>query len=167
MLCEGDPFFYGSYMYLHERLAERYASEVVPGVTAFSAAAAAAGTPLAKRDDVLVVAPGTLAPDVIAERLRGADAAVVMKLGRRFDGVRTALEIAQVDGRSVYVERASRADERIVPLDEVDGDVPYMALVLVPTARHAPAPQPAVARRRSGARGELSVVGLGPAGRTG
>ena len=46
VLCEGDPFFYGSYMYLHERLAQRYETEVVPGVTSFSAAAAAAGTPL-------------------------------------------------------------------------------------------------------------------------
>ena len=60
MLCEGDPFFYGSYMYLHERLAHRYATEVVPGVTSFSAAAAAAGTPLVKRDDVFTVLPGTL-----------------------------------------------------------------------------------------------------------
>ena len=91
VLCEGDPFFYGSYMYLHERLAARYATEVVPGVTAFSAAAAAAGTPLAKRDDVLVIAPGTLPADVLAGHLRAADAAVVMKLGRRFDGVRSAL----------------------------------------------------------------------------
>ena len=24
VLCEGDPFFYGSYMYLHDRLARRY-----------------------------------------------------------------------------------------------------------------------------------------------
>ena len=107
VLCEGDPFFYGSYMYLHERLADRYATEVVPGVTAFSAAAAAAGTPLAKRDDVLVVAPGTLPADVLAAHLRGADAAVVMKLGRRFDGVRSALELAGVGERGVYVERAS------------------------------------------------------------
>ena len=60
VLCEGDPFFYGSYMYLHERLAARYATEVVPGVTSFSAAAAAAGTPLCKRDDVLTVLPAPL-----------------------------------------------------------------------------------------------------------
>ncbi len=163
VLCEGDPFFYGSYMYLHERLAGRYETQVVPGVTAFSAAAAAAGTPLAKRDDVLVVAPGTLRPDVLAEHLRGADAAVVMKLGRRFDGVRAALELAEVDTRSVYVERASRTDERVAALDDVEGEVPYMALVLVPTARHAPAPQRAVAAATD-ARGRLSVVGLGPAG---
>ena len=43
VLCEGDPLFYGSYIYLHERLAPRYRTEVVPGVTSFSAAAASAG----------------------------------------------------------------------------------------------------------------------------
>ncbi len=174
VLCEGDPFFYGSYMYLHERLAGRYATEVVPGVTAFSAAAAAAGTPLAKRDDVLVVAPGTLAPDVLAERLRDADAAVVMKLGRRFDGVRAAAGLAGVAERAVYVERASCEDERVAALDEAGGDVPYMSLVLVPTARSAPGPAaredargaPAVVgpAAREDARGALAVVGLGPAG---
>ncbi|MEA2224319.1 MAG: precorrin-2 C20-methyltransferase / precorrin-3B C17-methyltransferase, partial [Solirubrobacteraceae bacterium] len=161
VLCEGDPFFYGSYMYLHERLADRYATQVVPGVTAFSAAAAAAGTPLAKRDDVLVVAPGTLPADVLAAHLRSADAAVVMKLGRRFDGVLGAAALAGVAERGVYVERASCEHERVAALDEVDGDVPYLSLVLVPTARAAPAP----AQRADAAdRGSLAVVGLGPAG---
>ena len=164
VLCEGDPFFYGSYMYLHERLSARYETEVVPGVTAFSAAAAAAGTPLAKRDDVLVVAPGTLAPDVLAGHLRDADAAVVMKLGRRFDGARAAVSRAGTDvaARAVYVERASCDGERIATLGEAGGDVPYMALVLVPTARSAPAG--AVAASPAAARGSLAVVGLGPAG---
>jgi precorrin-2 C20-methyltransferase/precorrin-3B C17-methyltransferase len=156
VLCEGDPFFYGSYMYLHERLAHRYPTEVVAGVTAFSAAAAAAGTPLAKHDDVLTVLPGTLPPDVLAARLQGADAAVVMKLGRSFDGVRTAAKNAGVSARGVYVERASAPEERVAPLDEVDGPVPYMSLVLVPTAaRHA---------TTNGRPGRVSVVGLGPAG---
>ncbi len=163
VLCEGDPFFYGSYMYLHERLAQRYATEVVPGVTAFCAAAAAAGTPLAKRDDVLVVAPGTLPADVLATHLRAADAAVVMKLGRRFDCVRAAAGSAGLARRGVYVERASREGERVAALDEVDGDVPYMSLVLVPTARSAPAAAPAAAARDA-VGGTLCVVGLGPAG---
>jgi precorrin-2 C20-methyltransferase/precorrin-3B C17-methyltransferase len=157
VLCEGDPFFYGSYMYLHERLAARYETSVIPGVPAFCAAAAAAGTPLAKRDDVLVVAPGTLSPDVLAACLRDADAAVVMKLGRRFDGVREAASLAGVAERGVYVERASCARQRVAPLDQVEGDVPYMSLLLVPTAARAP-------RRRARGRGSLSVVGLGPAG---
>ena len=33
MLCEGDPFFYGSFMYMFGRMAERHAVEVVPGVS--------------------------------------------------------------------------------------------------------------------------------------
>jgi precorrin-2 C20-methyltransferase/precorrin-3B C17-methyltransferase len=155
VLCEGDPFFYGSYMYLHERLAARYATEVVPGVPAFCAAAAAAGAPLVKRDDVLTILPGTLPRDVLAARLQGTDAAVVMKLGRTFAGVRDAAGDAGVAERGIYVERASGPDERVAPLGAVDDDVPYMSLVLVPSADRAARP----ARR-----GRVAVVGLGPAG---
>ena len=107
VLCEGDPFFYGSYMYLHDRLAHRYRTEVVPGITSFSAAAAGSGTPLVKRDDVLTILPGTLPADVLAARLRSSDAAVVMKLGRTFASVREATERAGVAERALYVERAS------------------------------------------------------------
>jgi precorrin-2 C20-methyltransferase/precorrin-3B C17-methyltransferase len=155
VLCEGDPFFYGSYMYLHERLADRYATEVVPGVTSFSAAAAAAGTPLVRRDDILTVLPGTLAPDVLAARLRGGDAAVVIKLGRTFPGVAEAARRAGVTERAIYVERASSDAERIAPLAEAGDRVPYMSLVLVPSA---------VPAARNGQPGRVSVVGLGPAG---
>lgn len=157
VLCEGDPFFYGSYMYLHERLAGRYRTQVVPGITSFSAAAAGAGTPLVKRDDILTILPGTLPAEVLTARLRAADAAVVMKLGRTFERVREATEHAGVAERSLYVERASSAHERAAPLRSVDWDVPYMSLVLVPTVHGA---EPAQA---DGA-GRVTVVGLGPAG---
>jgi precorrin-2 C20-methyltransferase/precorrin-3B C17-methyltransferase len=156
VLCEGDPFFYGSYIYLHERLADRYPTEVIPGVTSFSAAAASTGTPLARRDDILTVLPGTLAPDVLAARLRASDASVVLKLGRTFGGVREAAERAGVSDRGVYVERASSSEERSAPLCEVSGEVPYMSLLLVPAASTRAA--------GNGRRGSVAVVGLGPAG---
>ena len=156
VLCEGDPLFYGSYMYLHERLAGRYRTTVIPGVTGFSAAAASAGTPLVKRDDVFMAIPGTLPADTLERRLRSADAAVVMKLGRTFGKVRGAVEAAGAGERGVYVERASSEEERIAPLGEVEGKVPYMSLVLVPTAGR-PKKEP-----RTG--GYVAVVGLGPAG---
>lgn len=159
VLCEGDPFFYGSYMYLHDRLAHRYATEVVPGVTSFSAAAASAGTPLVKRDDVLTILPGTLPVDVLATRLRAADAAVVMKLGRTFENVCEAADRAGVTERAVYVERASSDRERCVALADAGENVPYMSLVLVPT-RHGIED----AASADGAAGSVTVVGLGPAG---
>jgi precorrin-2 C20-methyltransferase / precorrin-3B C17-methyltransferase len=158
VLCEGDPFFYGSYMYLHERLAGRYETSVIPGVTGFSAAAASAGTPLVKRDDVFMALPGTLSAEALAARLRGADAAVVMKLGRTFAKVRRAVEAAGAGARGVYVERASSTEERIAPLREVEGEVPYMSLVLIPTRDRA------AERPTASGRGSVTVVGLGPAG---
>lgn len=159
VLCEGDPFFYGSYMYLHERLAARYETIVIPGVTGFSAAAASAGTPLVKRDDVFMALPGTLSAEALAEHLRTADAAVVMKLGRTFAKVRGAIEAAGAGTRGIYVERASSAEERIAPLCEVDGEVPYMSLVLVPTLQRSEED-----RGLTAGRGSVVVVGLGPAG---
>lgn len=155
VLCEGDPFFYGSYMYVHDRLADRYPTEVIPGVTSFSAAAAAAGRPLVRRDDVLTVLPGTLPADVLAARLRSTDAAVVMKLGRTFGTVREAMQASGNLAAGIYVERASSEREVVQPLGDVQGDVPYMSLVLVPARDRADVPSE---------RGRVAVVGLGPAG---
>ncbi|MGW5415833.1 precorrin-2 C(20)-methyltransferase [Actinomadura geliboluensis] len=164
VLSEGDPLFYGSYMHLHKRLAPHYPAEVVPGVTSVSAASAAAGRPLAEREETLTVLPGTLPGDELAERLRAADAAAVLKLGRTFPKVRQAFEDAGRLGDAWYVERASTGRQRVAPLAEVDpADVPYMSLALLtsPAERSFEAPPPA---RPEGA-GGVWVVGLGPAGR--
>ena len=162
VLCAGDPFLYGSYMYLHERLAPRYATTVIPGVTSFSAAAAAAGTPLVRRDDVLTVLPGTLAPEQLEAWLRRTDAAVVLKLGRTFERVRAAAARAGVAGRGIYVERASTPEERSAALEAVEGPVPYMSLVLVPSL--AGASGATSKGREADTVGTVTVVGLGPAG---
>jgi precorrin-2 C20-methyltransferase/precorrin-3B C17-methyltransferase len=164
VLCEGDPLFYGSYMYLHERLAQRYETTVIPGVTGFSAAAASAGTPLVKRDDVFMALPGTLPAETLEEHLRTADAAVVMKLGRTFAKVRGAVDAAGARARSVYVERASSEEERIAPLAEVEGKVPYMSLVLVPTLDRSSEGSRDETHRDETHGGYVAVVGLGPAG---
>ena len=168
VLAEGDPFFFGSYMHMHKRLAHRYDAEVVPGVTSVSAASAALGTPLVERDEVLTVLPGTLAPEELARRLADTDAAVVMKLGRTFGGVRDALERAGRLDEARYVERASTTAERSADLADVDPDsVPYFSVGVVPSRVHV-ATTPAAradAAPVPGASGEVVVVGLGPGGR--
>jgi precorrin-2 C20-methyltransferase / precorrin-3B C17-methyltransferase len=175
VLCEGDPLFYGSYMYIHDRLAARYPTEVIPGITSFSAAAAAAGAPLVRRDEVLTVVPGTLEQGELEKRLRGSDAAVVLKLGRTFAKVRDAALAAGVADRALYVERVGSERQRIAPLEEVDAaTVPYMSLALVPSNQRTGAGEGADADEhgncggRDGSRtepvirGSLVVVGLGP-----
>ncbi|MGH6954879.1 MAG: precorrin-2 C(20)-methyltransferase, partial [Alphaproteobacteria bacterium] len=91
-IAQGDPFLYGSFMYLYARLALRHAVVVVPGVSSLTACAAAAGAPLAARNDVLVVIPAPLPADVIRARLADAEAAVIVKLGRHFAKVRAVLD---------------------------------------------------------------------------
>ncbi|GAA3826602.1 precorrin-2 C(20)-methyltransferase [Sphaerisporangium flaviroseum] len=189
VLCEGDPLFYGSYMHLHKRLAHRYPTEVVPGVTSVSAASAVLGRPLVEREETLTVLPGTLPPETLAARLSSADSAAILKLGRTFTAVREALDQAGRLDDAWYIERATTERQRIAPLAEVDaGDVPYFSLAILPS-RMTPPPEarpsetgpfeirPAETRssetRPSGARpsdteagrGEVVVVGLGPAGR--
>ena len=132
-MCEGDPLFYGSYMYVHQRLAPRYGTTVVPGVTSFSAAAAAAGTPLVSRDETLTIIPGLKPEPELESLLRGADAAVLMKVGSHLADIRSAATAAGVDGDAVYVERASCDDERVLPLAATGAvDAPYFSVVLVP-----------------------------------
>ena len=133
LLCEGDPFFYGSAMYLHDRLRHRYAHDVVPGVTGMSGAWAGACLPMTQGDDVLTVLPGTLTAAALAERLRNTDAAVIMKLGRNLPKIRAALAETGRAAGAVYVERGTMPRERITPLvDFTDAVAPYFSLVLVP-----------------------------------
>ena len=164
LLAEGDPMFYGSYMHMHKRLADRYPTEVVPGVTSVSAAAARLGRPLVEAEEVLTILPGTLPEEELVARLAATDSAAVLKLGRTFPTVRRALERSGRLAEAQYVERATMDAERTMPLAEVDPDsVPYFAVALLPS-RHT---LPDADRQQAGAAdgpGEVVVVGLGPAG---
>ena len=133
VICEGDPLFYGSYMHLHVRLAPRYPTQVIAGVTGMSGCWSAAGTPIAQGDDVFVVLPATLPEPELERRLKDADAAVVMKLGRHLPKIRNVLaRIGRLE-RAIYVERGSTQAAVMMRLaDKGDDAAPYFAIVLVP-----------------------------------
>ena len=136
VICEGDPFFYGSYMYLHDRLAEHHDAEVIPGVCSMLGGASVLGAPLVYRNQSLSVLSGVLGHDELKRRLADADAAVIMKLGRNFTKVRQVLVELGLDTRALYVERATMANQKIVALDEVDPQSsPYFSLIIVPGER--------------------------------
>ena len=162
VLAEGDPLFYGSYQHMHKRLAHRYPTEVVPGVTSVSAAAARLGRALVEADEVLTILPGTLPEEELTARLASTDSAVIMKLGRTFPAVRRALERAGRLDDAQYVERATMDAERTAPLADVDPDtVPYFSVAVLPS-RIGLSAEPV--EPTPGAVGEVVVIGLGPAG---
>jgi precorrin-2/cobalt-factor-2 C20-methyltransferase len=136
VICEGDPMFYGSYMYLHDRLAERYQADVIPGVCSMLGGAAVLGAPLVYRNQSLSVLSGVLPEAELKRRLADAEAAVIMKLGRNLPKVRQVLTELGLAERALYVERATMATQKIVPLAEVDPmSSPYFSLVIVPGQR--------------------------------
>jgi precorrin-2/cobalt-factor-2 C20-methyltransferase len=132
VLCEGDPFFYGSFMYLHDRLAGRFDCTVVPGVTSLTACAAASGRPMVRRDGVLAVLPATLSDEDLERRLRDCDSAAILKVGRHLPRLRALLGRLGLVAGAVYVEHASRPDERMMPLADLsDPEAPYFSTILI------------------------------------
>jgi precorrin-2/cobalt-factor-2 C20-methyltransferase len=132
VLCEGDPFFYGSFMYLFGRMAERYPVQVVPGVSSLTACAAVLGAPLAARNDVLTVVPAPLPEAALRARLADCEAAAVIKVGRHFAKVRQVLQDLGLAERARYVEHATMTSQRILPLEDVaESDAPYFSMILV------------------------------------
>jgi precorrin-2/cobalt-factor-2 C20-methyltransferase len=134
VVCEGDPFFYGSFMYVFTRLSEEYETEVVPGVSSLMACPVALGVPFTYYNDILTVLPAPLPAEELISQLLTTDAAAIMKLGRHFTKVRDILHQLGLASRALYIERATMAQQRIVPLDEVDpADVPYFAMIIIPS----------------------------------
>lgn len=131
VLCEGDPFFYGSFMYLHARLAPRFTVEVVPGVTSVTACAARAALPLAARNETLTVLPGPLPDDELRAKIRSSDTLILMKVGRHLSRLRALLAEEGLLERAVYVERATLPVERRLPLADAPDPAPYFSMILV------------------------------------
>lgn len=131
VLCEGDPFFYGSFMHLHTRLQGRVPVSVVPGITGMSAAWTATGRPVTWGDDILTVLMGTLPEAMLTERIAQTDALVVMKIGRNLDKVRRALARTGREDEAWLIEYAAMPQERIRPLREVGDSVPYFSILLI------------------------------------
>ncbi len=131
VLCEGDPFFYGSFMYLHARLAQRFPVEIVPGVSSVSAASARLSLPLVARNQVLSVLPAPLDDAALRAAIMAADSVAIMKLGRHLGRVRALIDGLGLLSRAQYIERASLGDERRLPLAEAPDPAAYFSMILL------------------------------------
>lgn len=130
-LCEGDPFFYGSFMYLHARLKDRYTVKVVPGVTSITACAAEAGRPLVARNERLTVLPGPMDEAALRERIANADAVAIMKVGRHLPKIRAVLHDLGLTDSATYVERATLPEQVVLPLSQAPEKAPYFSMILL------------------------------------
>ena len=130
-LCEGDPLFYGSAMYVLARIAPHADVQVVPGVTSLTAAAASIGRPLAARNEMLKVLPAPLPDETLRAELLATPAAAIIKVGRHFDRIRDLLRETGHAKNAVVVEYATTQRQRITPLEGFRyGERPYFSIIL-------------------------------------
>ena len=134
VLCCGDPLFYGSFMYLFTRLADRFVTEIVPGVASPMGAAAALGMPLCYRNDIFSVLSATLPVEVLTTQLANADAVAIIKLRRHFDKVYQILSDLDLLARAKYIEHATGTEQKIISIADVDPrNVPYFSTIVIPS----------------------------------
>lgn len=134
VLCEGDPFFYGSFMYIYNRLADKFPTEVVPGISSMMASAAALGVPLTYCNDVYLVVSAILPAEVLKAKLAVADAAVIIKLGRHFEKVVGVLKELGLYDRAKYIEKATTDRQKIMAIADLNpSEVPYFSMIVVPS----------------------------------
>jgi precorrin-2/cobalt-factor-2 C20-methyltransferase len=132
VLCEGDPFFYGSFMYLYARVAGRVQVKVVPGVSSLMACAIATGGALAAKNDVLTIVPAPLPEAELKRRLAETEAAAIIKVGRHLPKVRKVLNELGLAQHTRYVEHATLDSQKVIRLDDLDGaSAPYFSMLLV------------------------------------
>ena len=129
-LCEGDPFFYGSFMYLFGRLAEQFPVEVTPGVSSLTASAAALAAPLAARNDVLTVLPAPLPEAQLKRRIQESDAVAIIKVGKQLDKIKAVLADLNLLENARYIEHATMDNQDIRAVSDVD-TAPYFSMILV------------------------------------
>lgn len=170
ILSEGDPLIYSSYQHMHKRLAHRYPTETIPGVSSIQASVAALGVPLTEDREVLTVLPGTLPMEELAARLASTDSAVILKMGRTFPAIREALEKAGRLDDAWYVERATMPEQRVEKLADVDPEsVPYFSMAVLPSkvaGMHVPnhGRRDVATSALDKPAGKVTVIGTGPAG---
>ncbi len=132
VLCEGDPFFYGSFMHIYTRVKDVVDVEVVPAITGMSGAWTATGAPITWGDDVLTVLMGTLGEDKLTQHIKDTDALVIMKIGTNFEKVIRALKAGGKYDDAHLVQFATMEKQTVCKLSEMTNKVtPYFSIIIV------------------------------------
>lgn len=132
VLCEGDPFFYGSFMHIYARVKDHVPTEVVPAITGMSGAWTATGAPITWGDDVLTVLMGTLGEEKLTQHIADTDALVIMKIGTNFEKVIRALKAGGKFDDAYLVQFATMGKQTVNKLSEVSEKVtPYFSIIVV------------------------------------
>lgn len=132
ILCEGDPFFYGSFMHIYSRVKDKCPVEVVPAITGMSAAWTATDIPITWGDDILTILMGTLDKTTLENQLQDTNAAIIMKIGRNLPKIKKALERTGRFYDAFIVEYAAMDKQTVQRLSDYNTEnAPYFSIIIL------------------------------------
>ena len=133
VLCQGDPFFYGSFMYLFSRFIGKVSIEVIPGITSLVACSSVALRPLCARNDTVSIIPGGIEDHEIETHLKKGGAFAIMKVGRHVQRLKGILGRLSLLERAVYISHATLPNQNVLPLVDAPNHAPYFSMILIPS----------------------------------
>ena len=137
-LTLGDPLLYSTYIYLLRALRgilPDVAVVTVPGVTAFSAAAALTDFPVGEAKDPVTIVPTADDLRAVEEALDRGGTVILMKVGKRLEKLLDLLQSRDLIDQAVFVARAGQPGQRLETdlrrLRQESPEAGYLSIILV------------------------------------
>ena len=123
----GDPSIFSTYSYVQKKLKGAYEIETVPGITSFTACAAARNEALVEQNNILSVVPKI--DDRLEEVLEYSDSIVLMKASRNTNDLEKSIEEKERKKEIYSVQNCTRENEKII--EGFSHEKPYLTTTII------------------------------------
>jgi len=132
----GDPMTYSTFGYIMQTIRETTPDvpiKIIPGITSYQAAAAAAGRVLAKAEESFTVVSGAMGAERLKQIIDHTDSVVMLKVYKRFNEIMDTLNRLELGEKSVLISRCGLEDEEISRASQYAGKAhpPYLSLLII------------------------------------
>ena len=123
----GDTSIFSTYSYVQKKLAGRYEIETIPGITSFTACAAARNRALVEQNEILTIVPKI--DDRLDDILDYSDSVVLMKASRNTSELELKIEDKNRQKEIYSVENCTRENEKII--EGFSSEKPYLTTTVI------------------------------------
>ncbi|MBR3112928.1 MAG: precorrin-2 C(20)-methyltransferase [Methanobrevibacter sp.] len=123
----GDTSIFSTYSYVQKRLIGKYEIETIPGITSFTACAAARNKALVEQNQILTVVPKI--DDRLEEVLEYSDSIVLMKASRNTNDLEKSIEEKERKKEIYSVQNCTRENEKII--EGFSHEKPYLTTTII------------------------------------
>ena len=123
----GDPSVFSTYSYIQKKLIGEYEIETVPGITSFTACAAARNKALVEQNEILSIVPKI--DDRLENVLEYSDSIVLMKASRNTSQLEETIEQKERPKEIYSVQNCTRENEKII--EGFSHEKPYLTTTII------------------------------------